>query len=388
VDSETEVMRVAPERPLELLSVVAPIYNEVALIQAFYQRVCSALEGIPFELVLVDDGSSDGSLELLERLADTDPRVRVVVLSRNFGHQLALTAGLDHARGNAVVMLDADLQDPPELIRQMLDHWRGGCDVVYAVRNQRAGESRFKLATAAWFYRIFDWLAQVELQHNSGDFRLLDRRALDALQSMRERSRFLRGMTVWVGFRQAAVAYDRDARYAGETKYTLPRMLRFSLDAIVSFSDRPLQLATLLGFLISGLAFVAIPVVIIMKILGSYLPGFGTITILILLLGGIQLISIGIIGEYVGRIYDEVKGRPLYLVRARKNLGTTQPVRSGGSAAHSGVSAAHSGVSAAHSGESAAHSGESAAPGQTLAPAAPAVGTAPPAERVRMSPES
>jgi glycosyltransferase involved in cell wall biosynthesis len=313
------------ERQLTLLSVVAPVYNEEALIEVFYQRACSALEGLPFELVLVDDGSSDGTLPVLERLAAADPRVRLVVLSRNFGHQMALTAGLDHAQGDAVVMLDADLQDPPELIVQMLDHWRTGCDVVYAVRDERAGESRFKLATASWFYKIFDWMAQVELRHNSGDFRLLDRRALDALQSMRERDRFLRGMTVWVGFRQAAVSYHRDARYAGETKYTLPRMLRFSLDAIVSFSHRPLQLATFLGFLISGLAFVAIPIVIILRILGSYLPGFGSITILILLLGGIQLISIGIIGEYVGRIYDEVKGRPLYLVRARRNFAAEFP---------------------------------------------------------------
>ncbi len=308
-------------RRLELLSVVAPVYNEEGLIQVFYERVCSALDGIPFELVLVDDGSSDGSLATLERLAEHDPRVHLVVLSRNFGHQTALTAGLDHATGDAVVMLDADLQDPPELIVQMLDHWRAGIDVVYAVREHREGESRFKLATASWFYRIFDWMTQVQLQHNSGDFRLLDRRALDALQSMRERDRFLRGMTVWVGFRQTAVSYRRDARYAGETKYTLPKMLRFSLDAIVSFSHRPLQLATALGFLFSGLAFVAIPVVIILKILGSYLPGFGSITITILLLGGIQLITIGIIGEYVGRIYDEVKGRPLYLVRARRNFG-------------------------------------------------------------------
>jgi glycosyltransferase involved in cell wall biosynthesis len=307
-------------RSLELLSVVAPIYNEEATLPSFYARVCSALEGVPFELVLVDDGSSDDSPVMLERLAAEDPRVRVVFLSRNFGHQTALTAGLDHATGDAIVMLDADLQDPPELILQMLDRWRGGCDVVYAVREERSGESRFKLATARWFYRVFDWMAQVELQHNSGDFRLLDRRALDALLSMRERNRFLRGMTVWVGFTQAAVTYHRDPRYAGETKYTIPKMLRFSLDAISSFSHRPLQLATFLGFLISTLAFVAIPVVIILKILGSYLPGFGSITITILLLGGIQLITIGIIGEYVGRIYDEVKGRPLYLVRTRRNM--------------------------------------------------------------------
>jgi dolichol-phosphate mannosyltransferase len=313
-----------PLRTLRLLSVVAPIYNEEGTIEEFYSRVCAALEGIDFELVLVDDGSRDASRSILEQLSETDPRVCVVSLSRNFGHQTALTAGLDHARGDAVVMLDADLQDPPELIPRMLDHWRSGVDVVYAVREEREGESRFKLSTAKWFYKLFDKLAQVELQHNSGDFRLLDRQPLDALLSMRERNRFLRGMTVWVGYTQAAVPYKRDPRYAGETKYTLSRMLKFSLDAISSFSHRPLQLATLLGFLISTLAFIAIPVVLILRILGSYLPGFGSITIAILLLGGIQLIALGIIGEYVGRIYDEVKGRPLYLVRARHNLQGSQ----------------------------------------------------------------
>jgi glycosyltransferase involved in cell wall biosynthesis len=307
-------------RALQMVSVVAPVFNEEATIEEFYTRVCGALDGLPFEVVLVDDGSTDGTPLHLERIAAQDERVRVVYLSRNFGHQTALTAGLDHAGGDAVVMLDADLQDPPELITTMLDHWRAGCDVVYAVRDQRPGESRFKLSTARWFYKLFDKLANVELQHNSGDFRLLDRRPLDALLSMRERNRFLRGMTVWVGYTQAAVPYHRDARYAGETKYTLSKMLRFSLDAISSFSHRPLQLATLLGFLISTLAFIAIPVVVVLRILGSYLPGFGLLTIVVLLLGGIQLIAIGIIGEYVGRIYDEVKGRPLYLVRARRNM--------------------------------------------------------------------
>jgi glycosyltransferase involved in cell wall biosynthesis len=306
-------------RSVKLLSVVAPVFNEEALVAEFHARVCSALEGLPFELVLVDDGSKDRTPIILEEIAASDPRVRVVYLSRNFGHQTALTAGLDHARGDAVVMLDSDLQDPPELIPRMLDQWRAGCDVVYAVREHREGESRFKLTTARWFYALFDKLTEVNLQHNSGDFRLLDRRPLDALLSMRERNRFLRGMTVWVGYRQAAVPYRRDPRYAGETKYTLSKMVRFSLDAISSFSYRPLQLAMLLGFLISSLAFAMIPVVIILRLLGSYLPGFGSITIAILLLGGIQLIALGIIGEYVGRIYDEVKGRPLYLVRAQLN---------------------------------------------------------------------
>src|ERR1700722_1244047 len=235
-------------------------------------------------------------------------------------------------------MIDADLQDPPELIEEMIARWGEGADVVYAVRKQREGETAFKLATASWFYKLFDKLAQVDLEPNCGDFRLLDRRALDALLAMTERSRFLRGMTVWVGFNQTAVSYERDARAAGETKYTLRKMLRFSLDAIASFSHLPLQLATYIGLLSAGVAFVAIPVVIILRLFDSYLPGFGAITIAILLLGGIQLIALGVIGEYVGRIYDEVKHRPLYIVRDERNSplapGThTAPVARAGLAA-------------------------------------------------------
>jgi dolichol-phosphate mannosyltransferase len=313
------------ERTLRLLSVVAPVFDEDALVEAFHARVCGALEGIPFELILVDDGSRDQTPQLLAALAATDPRVRVIQLSRNFGHQTALTAGLDHARGDAVAMLDADLQDPPELIPELLEHWHRGTDVVYAVRRRRDGETRFKLTTARWFYKLFSAIGDVGLEPDSGDFRLLDRAPLDALLSMRERNRFLRGMTVWVGYTQTAVSYERDARHAGETKYTLRKMLSFSLDAISSFSHRPLQLATLIGFLCAGLAFLLIPIVIALRIAGSYLPGFGTITIAVLLLGGIQLMAIGMIGEYVGRIYDEVKGRPLYLVRARLNIDEGAP---------------------------------------------------------------
>jgi polyisoprenyl-phosphate glycosyltransferase len=305
------------DRTLRLLSVVAPLYEEDALVEAFHARVCAALEGIPFELILVDDGSRDRTPELLAALATRDKRVRVIQLSRNFGHQTALTAGLDHARGDAVAMLDADLQDPPELIPDMLEHWRRGTDVVYAVRRRREGETRFKLTTARWFYRLFSAVGDVPLEPDSGDFRLLDRAPLDALLSMRERNRFLRGMTVWVGYTQTAVPYERDARRAGETKYTLRRMVSFSLDAVSSFSHRPLQIATLVGFFCAALAFVLIPVIVGLRIAGSYLPGFSTITILVLLLGGIQLMAIGLIGEYVGRVYDEVKGRPLYVVRAR-----------------------------------------------------------------------
>jgi polyisoprenyl-phosphate glycosyltransferase len=306
-----------------LLSLVAPVYNEEELIEAFVDRATAAISDYPFELVLVNDGSSDATPELLDRIAASDPRVRVIHLSRNFGHQAALTAGLEHAVGDVVAMIDADLQDPPELIPGMVERWAQGADVVYAVRKQRDGETAFKLATASWFYKLFDKLAQVDLEPNSGDFRLLDRRALDALLAMTERSRFLRGMTVWVGFTQTAVPYERDARAAGETKYTLRKMLRFSLDAIASFSHLPLQLATYVGLLSAGVAFIAIPIVIGLHFAGSYLPGFGTITIAILLLGGIQLIAIGVIGEYVGRIYDEVKHRPLYIVREERNRPAT-----------------------------------------------------------------
>jgi polyisoprenyl-phosphate glycosyltransferase len=306
-------------RSLALLSVVAPVYDEEELIEEFVRRTTVAIGAYPFELILVNDGSSDRTPELLDRIARSEPRVRVVHLSRNFGHQAALTAGLEHARGDVVAMIDADLQDPPELIPEMIERWGAGADVVYAVRRQREGETAFKLASASWFYRLFDKLAQVNLEPNSGDYRLLDRRALDALLSMTERSRFLRGMTVWVGFSQTAVSYERDARHAGETKYTLRKMLRFSLDAIASFSHLPLQLATYAGLLSAGLAFIAIPVVLALRIAGSYLPGFGSITIAILLLGGIQLIALGVIGEYVGRIYDEVKHRPLYIVREERN---------------------------------------------------------------------
>ena len=311
-------------RELELLSVVVPLCNEEETVRELHSRVTSALDGVPFELVLVDDASTDLTGELLVGLAESDARVRVIHLSRNFGHQAALTAGLEHARGDVVAMLDGDLQDPPELIARMLEHWRSGSDVVYGVRTERKGEGRVKLATARWFYRLFARVSDVDLSPNSGDFRLLDRRALDALLRMRERNRFLRGMTVWIGFTQTAVPYERDARHAGETKYTARRMLRFSLDAISSFSWVPLQLATLLGFLFSAVALLAIPVVIGLRIADQTIPGFATVLCVILLVGGIQLITVGIIGEYVGRIYDEVKGRPLYVVREMRNFEMTQ----------------------------------------------------------------
>jgi glycosyltransferase involved in cell wall biosynthesis len=318
----TTILRVA-ERHLGLLSIVAPMLDEEGTARAFCDRVRSALDGLPWELVVVDDGSTDATPAILAAIARADERVKVVTLSRNFGHQTAITAGLDHAAGDVVVMIDSDLQDPPELIPTMVEHWRAGSDVVYATRTDRTGESRFKLATARWFYRLMAKVSDVPLAQNSGDFRLLDRRALDALLAMRESNRYLRGMTSWVGFTQTALPYSRDARFAGETKYPLRKMIRFALDAIASFSHAPLQIATVAGFIFAMLAFLAIPVAIVFRFFGAFVPGVTTTVVAVLLLGGIQLMAIGMIGEYVGRIYDEVKRRPLYVVRERANVADT-----------------------------------------------------------------
>jgi dolichol-phosphate mannosyltransferase len=313
-------------RKLDLLSVVAPMRDEAEVAEEFYRRVCAALADVPFEIVLVDDGSTDETPAILERLAAADPRLKIVSLARNFGHQTAITAGLDHARGDAVVAIDADLQDPPEVILTLLERWRAGADVVYAVREGRNGETRLKVSTARWFYRLMARLSQLPMPEDAGDFRLFDRRALDALLAMRERNRYLRGMTVWVGFTQTAVPYKRDARYAGETKYTLRTMLRFSVDAVSSFSHVPLQAATALGLGFALLAFLSIPLVIVARSAGIDVPGISGVLVVVLLLGGIQLMAVGLIGEYVGRIYDEVKRRPLYVVRARRNLVESEAV--------------------------------------------------------------
>jgi dolichol-phosphate mannosyltransferase len=303
-----------------LISVVTPMHNEEGNARALYERVVSAMKPYSWELVVVDDGSKDGTLEILHGLAAADERVKVIQLSRNFGHQAAITAGLEHARGDAIVMIDSDLQDPPEVIPDMIRAWEGGAEVVYGVRASREGETRMKLLTAKWFYRIMARMAQIELPLDSGDFRLMDRRALEALLAMPERNRFLRGMTVWIGFTQTAIPYKRDARHAGETKFTFRKMIRFSFDAMSSFSYFPLQLATFLGFAISFLAFLAIPITVIARINDVFVPGISSTLVAILLLGGIQLITVGVIGEYVGRIYDEVKRRPLYVVRETTNV--------------------------------------------------------------------
>jgi polyisoprenyl-phosphate glycosyltransferase len=316
---------VAPELPvvreLGVLSVVAPVLNEEDVLPVFYERVRAALDGWDWELVLVDDGSKDSTPEILERLAAEDSRVHAVTLSRNFGYQAAMSAALDHAAGDVVVTIDADLQDPPEVIADLVDAWSRGADVVYAARQAREGEGWLKLKTARWFTSLFIRLGGLDVPRDAGDFRLLDRRAVIALRAMPERSRFMRGMTVWVGYTQTSVPYRRDARYAGDTRYKWGTLIRISLDALSSFSHAPLQLATLMGFVVSFVAFLGIPYTVINRLLGFYVQGVSTLMFAVLLLGGIQLITLGIIGEYISRIYDEVKRRPLYIVSDRRNVG-------------------------------------------------------------------
>lgn len=300
------------------ISIVAPIYNEIITIPEFYKRVKDVLlaSGETWELVLVDDGSTDGSTEELRRLALLDARVRPVIFARNFGHEIAVTAGLDYARGRAVVMMDSDLQDPPEVILDLIARWHEGYEVVYAKRTEREGESWFKLFSASLFYRLIRRITDVDIPMDVGNFRLLDRKVVDVLAKMRERHRFMRGMSVWVGFRQIGVPYRRAARYSGETKYPFRKMFRLAINAITGFSYFPLQLATYIGFISAGISILAIPIVVAMRLAGSgAFFGQATTLIAVLFLGGVQLISLGILGEYLGRLYDEAKGRPLYIVR-------------------------------------------------------------------------
>ncbi len=298
-------------------SIVVPVFNEKDCLQEMHKRVSEVMDttGKSWEMVIIDDGSRDGSTDQIRELGKKDSRVRPVIFARNFGHQIAVTAGMDYARGNAVVIIDADLQDPPEVILQLIEKWREGYQVVYAVRGEREGESWFKTFTASFFYRLIQRITDVNIPLDTGDFRLLDRKVVDVMNSMHEKHRFLRGMSAWVGFKSTGVTYKRAARFAGKTKYPLKKMLLLALNAITSFSYFPLQLATYVGFIAAGISTVAIPVVIIMRLAGSQaFFGQATTLLAVLFLGGVQLISLGILGEYIGRIYDEVKGRPLYIV--------------------------------------------------------------------------
>ena len=290
-----------------MFSVIAPVYNETGSIEEFYSVISTVMSGLhePWELILVDDGSSDGSTEKIRDFASKDPHVRPVIFARNFGHQIAVTAGLDYSRGDAVIIIDADLQDPPEVIRDLIAKWKEGNEVVYAVRRKREGESWFKLITASLFYRAIYRITDVKIPLDTGDFRLLDRKVVDIIGQMRERHRFLRGMAAWVGFKQVGVEYDRKQRFAGKTKYPFSKMLKLALNAVTSFSYFPLQVATYLGFISAGISILAIPVVAYLRLtrLGALL-GQATTLIAVLFLGGVQLITLGILGEYVGRIYD------------------------------------------------------------------------------------
>ncbi len=298
-------------------SVITPIYNEVENIPELYARIRDVMDqtGGAWEMILVDDGSTDGSTESIRLHAGQDERVRPVIFARNFGHQIAVTAGLDYSRGQAVIIIDADLQDPPEVILDLIAKWREGYQVVYAVRAEREGETWFKKFTASLFYRIIFRITDVEIPLDTGDFRLLDHKVVKVMNNMRERHRFLRGMSAWVGFKQIGVSYRRSARHAGETKYPLKKMFRLALNAITGFSYFPLQIATYFGFFSAGVAILAIPVVIWLRMSGSQaFFGQASALIAVLFLGGVQLISLGVLGEYIGRLYDEAKGRPLYIV--------------------------------------------------------------------------
>ncbi len=301
------------------ISIVAPVFNEEAVLTELHRRVSEVMDQLnePWELVLVNDGSRDRSAEVIAELHQKDPRVKGISFSRNFGFQVAVTAGLNHAQGDAVILTDADLQDPPEVYPEMIARWREGFEVVYGVRASRVGETWFKLFTAKLFYRLIRRITKIDIPLDTGDFRLMDRRVVQAINSMPERNRFLRGMIPWVGFKQTGVEYQRASRFAGESKFgSVRQMLPFALDAITSFSYLPLQLATYLGFIIAIISGLAILTVVLVRLFGPESPLLGQATTLVsvLFLGGVQLISLGIIGEYLGRIYDEVKGRPLYLV--------------------------------------------------------------------------
>jgi len=303
-----------------VISVVLPVFNEVRILPTLYTRLSGVLQtlGEPYEVLFVNDGSRDESLSYLKNLSAADAAIKIISLSRNFGHQTAITCGLDHAGGDAVVLMDADLQDPPELIPQLIEKWRDGYDVVYAVREKRQGEGLFKRSTAALFYRVLRQLTQVDIPVDTGDFRLLSRRAVNAFQATRERSRFIRGLVSWIGYRQIGVPYVREERSVGETKYPFRKMVKFAIDGITAFSLAPLQVAMYLGLGVSFLSFLYIAYAICLKLFTDQtVPGWTSLMVAVLFLGGVQLIALGIMGEYIGRVYEEVKQRPLYLIDER-----------------------------------------------------------------------
>lgn len=313
------------QRPLDgpvadnlLLSVLVPVYNEIDVLPEFHRRLTGVLRNCigPYEVMYVNDGSTDGSLAWLERLCAEDPDVALVDLSRNFGKEIAMAAGLDHVRGEAVVVIDADLQDPPELIPRLIEQWRAGYDNVYARRRQREGETWLKKVSASWFYQVIGRLSRVRIPQDTGDFRLLSRRAVEALRQLREQHRFMKGLFAWIGYPSIAVEYDRDPRLAGETKFNYWKLWNFAIEGITSFTIAPLKLATYFGIVVALVAFVAIVVLVAKTLLfGDAVKGYPSLMSVILFLGGIQLIALGSLGEYIGRMFNETKGRPLYFTK-------------------------------------------------------------------------
>jgi len=302
-----------------VISVIVPVYNEQEVVPEFHKRLSAVLEKLNHktEILYVNDGSSDGTLEIINRLRTNDPRIAIVDLSRNFGKEIAMAAGFDNACGDAIVVIDADLQDPPELIAEMIRHWRSGYDVVYAQRTARDGESWLKKASATAFYRVIQRVSRVQIPPDTGDYRLMSRRAVDALNRLREQHRFMKGLFAWIGFSQKAIPYKRDPRFAGVTKWGYWKLWNFALEGITSFSIVPLKVATYLGLLVSLGAFLYAAVIVLKTILyGDPVRGYPTLIVVVLFLGGAQLAALGIIGEYLGRMFDETKQRPLYLLRA------------------------------------------------------------------------
>ena len=313
-----------------LCSVVIPAYNEELVVQETYKRLKLVMDSVnvPYELVFVNDGSKDNTAAILRKLCEADARVKLVDFSRNFGHQMASTAGMDYSTGDTVVLIDADLQDPPELIPEMIRKWREGYEVVYGVRKKRMGETFFKKITAKFFYRFMKSMTEVDMPLDTGDFRLIDRKVCDALKSANEKNRFIRGLISWLGFKQTGIEYVRDKRFAGETKYPFKKMLKFAFDGITSFSYKPLKLATYFGTFLSAMSFLYLLVVIYQGLFtDSTVAGWASTLAVSLFFNGIVLIILGIIGEYIGRIYDEVKGRPLYIVRETLNIDTDRIIK-------------------------------------------------------------
>lgn len=304
----------------KLISVIVPVLNEEKNISTLHERLIKSLSGFNHEIIYINDGSTDKSEEIINNLRKSNKSVRIINLSRNFGHQLAITCGIDHASGDAVVIIDADLQDPPEIIPQMIKKWQQGFDVVYGIRKIRKGESAFKIITADMFYNFINVLSKTKIPKNAGDFRLISKKVVEVLKQTREYQRFLRGMISWVGFRQTGIEYERQERYSGKTKYTTISMVKFAADALLSFSFFPLRLASLLGLITAAGAVLYIFYTFYLTSEGTTVKGWPSTIVIVLFLGSIQLVTIGIIGEYLGRIYEEIKRRPLYIIDSTKGL--------------------------------------------------------------------